>query len=278
MAERQRRESPRSVQAVGQVFSVKVVGHYVHLTLIASEVAEQARPGTFVALRIGDETSAMPLRRAFWVHRARQSGVYGGTVEVVFPVRGRATRWLAGLQTHDTVDIIGPVGRAFALPQEPVSCAVVGEGYGAAPMFMLGERLRERECAVHMVLGAPDERRLFGALEARRAAQSVTVTTLDGSVGIKGGIAGALPAVLARHHVDVVYACGPYGMLYDVARLAGSTGAWCQVAMEAPMACSVGLCLSCVVPVKGKDNITRPARCCVDGPVFAGERVDWGLM
>jgi dihydroorotate dehydrogenase electron transfer subunit len=271
-------KAPGPVQVMAQVFSVKMVGGYVHLTLIANDVAERARPGSFVALRIGGETSALPLRRSFWVHRARPSGVYGGTVEVVFPVRGQSTRWLSSLHAHDTVDVIGPVGRAFALPQEPVACAVVGEGYGAAPMFMLGGQLRERDCAVHMVLGAPDERRLFGALEARRAAQSVTVTTVDGSVGIKGGIAAALPAVLARHQVDVVYACGPYGMLYDVARLARSTGAWCQVAMEAPMACSVGLCLSCVVPVKGKDNITRPARCCLDGPVFAGERVDWGRM
>ena len=71
---------------------------------------------------------------------------------------------------------------------------------------------------------------------------------------------------------------GPHRMLREVAQLASSTGAWCQVAMEAPMACGVGLCLSCVVPVKGKDDVTRPARCCVDGPVFGGDRVDWGLM
>jgi dihydroorotate dehydrogenase electron transfer subunit len=278
MADRTGDESSRPLHVVAEVFSVKEVGHYVHLTLIAGEIAERARPGSFVAVRIGDETSAMPLRRAFWVHRARPSGVYGGTIEVVFSLRGPATRWLSGLRAHDEVDVIGPVGRAFALPQEPVVCAVVGEGYGAAPMFMLGERLRERGCAVHMVLGAPDERRLFGALEARRAAQSVTVTTVDGSVGIKGGLASALPALFARQPVDVVYACGPYGVLYDVARLARSTGAWCQVAMEAPMACGVGLCLSCVVPVRGKDNVTRPARCCVDGPVFAGDRVDWARM
>jgi dihydroorotate dehydrogenase electron transfer subunit len=260
------------------VFSVKPVGGYVHLTLIAGEVAARARPGMFVALGIGGETSGMLWRRPFWVHRARPSGVYGGTIEVVFPVRGAATRWLGDLHNHDKVDVLGPLGRAFALPQEPVACAVVGEGYGAAPMFMLGERLRERDCAVHMLLGAADERRLFGALEARRAAQSVTVTTVDGSVGITGGVIKALPALLARHRVDVVYACGPYGMLHDVAQLARSSGAWCQVAMEAPMACGVGLCLSCVVPVKGRDNITRPARCCVDGPVFGGDRVDWALM
>ena len=67
-----------------------------------------------------------------------------------------------------------------------MACALVGGGYGSAPLFRLAERLRERGCAVHMVLGAATETRLFGVLEAKRSAQSVTVTTVDGSVGIKG--------------------------------------------------------------------------------------------
>jgi len=278
MAEGPRRRHPGPVHVDGRVLSLKQVGDYMHLTLIAPGIAERARPGTFVTLGIGGETSAMLQRRPFWLHRARPSGVYGGTVEVVFGVRGPATRWLAGLRAHDSVDVIGPVGRPFALPEEPAACAVVGHGYGAAPMFMLGERLRERDCAVHMVLGAADERGLFGALEARRAAHSVTVTTADGSVGIKGRVTTALPAVLGRQRIDVVYACGPLGMLREVANLARTAGAWSQVAIEAPMACGLGLCLSCVVPVRGKDDVTRPARCCVDGPVFGGDRVDWALL
>src|SRR6478609_11311756 len=67
MADGQRRDSPSAVQVEGQVFSVKPVGDYVHLTLIAGEVAERARPGMFVALGIGGETSAVLSRRPFWV-------------------------------------------------------------------------------------------------------------------------------------------------------------------------------------------------------------------
>jgi dihydroorotate dehydrogenase electron transfer subunit len=197
---------------------------------------------------------------------------------VVFTVRGPATRWLADLRAQDRVDLIGPLGRPFALPREPVTCLVVADGYGSAPMFMLGEHLRERDCSVHMVLGAASERGLFDAREARRAAQSVTITTLDGSVGIKGAVVTPLPAVFARHQIDVVYAAGPLAMLREVAGLARASGAWCQVAMEASMACGVGLCQSCVLPVRGTDGITRPARCCVDGPVFGGDRVDWALL
>jgi dihydroorotate dehydrogenase electron transfer subunit len=260
-----------------QVVSMKEAGGYQRLTVVADAVAERARPGMFVTLRVGGDTSAMLRRRPFWVHRTRPSGVYGGTVEVVFAVRGPATRWLAGLSSAETVDVLGPLGRPFALPREPVVCALVGEGYGAAPLFLLGERLRERECGVHMVLGAVGERGLFGALEARRAALSVTVTTLDGSVGIKGDVVSALPPLLRRHGVDVVYACGSTRMLREVAQVARTAGAWSQVAVEAPMACGIGACLSCVVPVRAKNGTIRPARACVDGPVFAGDTVDWSL-
>ena len=93
----------------------------------------------------------------------------------------------------------------FKLPKEPVACALVGGGYGSAPLFGLAERLRERRCAVHMVLGAATEARLFGALEAKRSAQSVTVTTVDGSVGIKGLVTDALPGLITRNQIEVVY-------------------------------------------------------------------------
>lgn len=266
------------MQATCEVLSRKQIGGYHHLTLIADGIAQRALPGTFLAVASGGQMSGALQRRAFWLHQARPAGVYGGTVEVVFAVVGPGTRWLADLQPHDTVDVIGPLGRAFSLPQEPVACALVADGHGAAPMLMLADRLRERECAVHMVLGAANERGLLGGLHAKRSSQSVVVTTRDGSVGVSGTVVEALPAVLERRAVDVIYAAGPAGMLRGVVELARRAGAWSQVALEAPMPCGVGLCLSCVVPVIGADGVVRPARCCIDGPVFAGDKIQWSLL
>ena len=263
------------LQVTATVFSLKRVGDYVHLTLVADGIAERVRPGSFVALSVGGEGSATLLRRAFSVYRARASGVYGGTVEVVFAPVGPGTRWLAGLRPNDPLDVIGPLGRPFSLPQEPVSCALVGGGYGSAPLFGLADRLRERGCGVHMVLGAATESRLFGVLEARRAAASVTVTTLDGSVGIRGVVTDPLPDLLRRHEVDVVYSCGPMGMLRAVTAVATEHGAWSQTAVEEAMACGIGVCMTCVLPVRGDDNVVRMVRSCVEGPVFAGHSVQW---
>jgi dihydroorotate dehydrogenase electron transfer subunit len=263
------------VQVEAEVFSNKRVGDYHHLTLVADGVAERTRPGNFVALAIGGESSAALLRRSFSVYRVRRAGVYGGTVELVVAAVGTGTRWLAALRPHDRVDLVGPLGKPFSLPQEPIACALVGGGYGSAPMFALAERLRERGCQVHMVIGAATESRLFGVLDARRAASSVTVTTVDGSVGIRGLVTDPLPDLLDRASVEVVYACGPMGMLAAVARVAAEHGAWCQTAVEESMACGVGVCMTCVLPVVGDDGVTRMVRSCVDGPVFAGDRVRW---
>jgi len=128
---------------------------------------------------------------------------------------------------------------------------------------------------VHMVLGASTEPRLFGALEARRSASSVVVTTEDGSVGIRGRVTDVLGEVVRRTGSAVVYACGPMGMLQAVAAEAEAHGAWSQCAVEEAMACGIGVCMTCVLPVVGEDGRTRMVRSCVEGPVFRGDRVRW---
>jgi dihydroorotate dehydrogenase electron transfer subunit len=267
-----------AVQVRGQVQSIRRVGAYLHLTLVAPGVPERTRPGHFVALAVGGDQSSMLLRRAFSVYRVREAGVYGGTVEIVFAAHGPGTQWLAERRPHDQIDVIGPLGRPFALPKEPVPCTLVAGGYGSAPMFALAERLKERGCGVHMVLGAATEARLFGVLEARRSAQSVTVLTEDGSVGQRGRVTDVLPALLTRTRSDVVYACGPMGMLRAVAAAADAHGAHSQCAVEEAMACGVGVCMTCVLPVAGDDGITRMVRSCVEGPVFRGDRVRWDAV
>jgi dihydroorotate dehydrogenase electron transfer subunit len=138
---------------------------------------------------------------------------------------------------------------------------------------MLAQALRDRECRVDMVLGAASEDRLFGALEAKRISASMTVTTDDGSVGVHGRVSDVIPALLERTNADVIYACGPMGMLKAVATIAEAQGITSQVAVEESMACGIGVCMTCVLPVVGDDGLTRMVRSCVEGPVFAGDRV-----
>ncbi|PSK96863.1 dihydroorotate dehydrogenase electron transfer subunit [Murinocardiopsis flavida] len=259
------------VQMRSPVLTVRRVDAYVAITVVAPGVAERFRSGQFVSVAVGGDQSSMLLRRPFAVHDVKPD--HGGTVEFRFAVRGQGTAWLADRRSRDLLDIVGPLGRPFPLPRDPVNCVLVGGGSGSAPLFPLAQALRRRGCRVDFVIGAASADRVFGAIGARRVAETATFTTDDGSFGVRGTVVDALPGVIEDARSDVVYACGPMPMLREVSALAANFGVPVQVSVEEAMACGVGVCMSCVLPVVGDDGITRMARSCVDGPVFRGERV-----
>jgi dihydroorotate dehydrogenase electron transfer subunit len=263
------------VQVQGEVLSMRRVGAYHAMTIVAPGIAERTKPGHFVALQVGGSESSMLLRRAFAIYDVKERGVYGGTVEFVFSVHGKGTAWLAARRPQDKLDVVGPLGRPFRLPQGRVNATLVGGGYGSAPLLPLARVLRDRGCRVDFVLGAASIDRLFGQLDAKRMSSSIAVTTDDGSLGEQGRVSDVLPTVLDRTACDVVYACGPMAMLRAVSELAAQRGIPAQVAVEESMACGIGVCMTCVLPVIGDDGVSRMVRSCVEGPVFLGDRVRW---
>jgi dihydroorotate dehydrogenase electron transfer subunit len=263
------------VQVQGEVLSVRRNGAYISMTVVAPGIAELTRPGHFVAVQVGGPESSMLLRRAFAIYDVKERGVYGGTVEFIFAVHGKGTAWLAARRPQDKLDLVGPLGKPFRLPAQPVTATLVGGGYGSAPLLPLAAALRDRGCRVDFVLGAASADRLFGQLDAKRIATSHTVTTDDGSMGTQGRVSDVLPHLLDKTGSEVVYACGPMAMLRAVSALAGERDIPCQVAVEESMACGIGVCMTCVLPVVGDDGQTRMVRSCVEGPVFLGDRVRW---
>lgn len=259
----------------GVLVANRPAGAYRHLTLAAPGIAGKARPGQFVALTVGGDTSALLLRRCFSIHGVASQGPHGETVDVVVDAHGPGTSWIAAMEPGDRTSVIGPLGRSFPLPSLPESCVLVGGGYGSAPLFWLAEKLRAQGCSVQIVLGAATAQRLFGLALARRSADGVTVTTDDGSLGHRGWVSDILPEVLHDSGASVVYACGPMAMLEAVTRIAAAHEAVAQVAVEEAMACGVGVCMTCVIPVRRADGRTRMVRSCLDGPVFRGDLVRW---
>lgn len=264
--------SPRQFDTT--IVSLEPVGSYLHLVLEApDDVVSAVQPGHFVAVAVGGIGGGMLLRRAFSIHDAAD-----GRIEVVFAPHGQGTRWLAGCTAGDVVNVIAPLGTPFSLPTSPMGAVLVAGGYGAAPMAMLARALRARGCQVAAVLGAAQHDRLFGVLDLTRDADSVTVTTDDGSSGLRGRVTDALPAAIAGVEAQVVYACGPMPMLEAVARVAAEQGCYSQCAVEESMACGIGVCMTCVLPVIGDDGVTRMVRSCTEGPVFRGDRVRWDAV
>lgn len=268
--------------AAGEVLSHKKYGEKYHsLTVVSPDVGEAVRPGQFVNVKCGDERSFI-LRRPFSVYRVHKQGGWASTIEFVFDVRGPGTDYLSRLRAHATVDLLGPLGRGFALPSTRAHCLLVGGGIGAAPLFFLADELRNDGHRVDVVLGARTAGLLLNAIEARRLASVCRVTTEDGSTGDRGRVTDVLAETMERCETEVVYACGPHPMLAAVSQACVDAGVPVQVAVEELMGCGYGVCMTCVMPLRRParpgeepDDTVLYARTCTDGPVFNGAAVVW---
>ena len=263
-------------RARAEILSTRRLGAYQSLTLVAPEIAERARPGQFVAAAMPEDRNFL-LRRHLTIHQSSRRGGWAGTLEfVVEPGAGPGTTWLSELRAHGSIDIIGPLGKAFSYPKRLTNCLLVGHGRSVAGLYFLGQELVARGKRVDMVIGGSTMDTVFKPIEAKRLSQLVTVVTDDGTLGERGSVVDALPEAVARGGAQVVYAAGAPALLREVAALCRDRKLPAQVAVEERMGCGYGLCGTCAVPLAFKDGSGWDhARACVDGPVFNPARVLW---
>ena len=124
------------------------------MVFAVGELAGAAKPGNFVAISVGGESSRMILRRAFAISRITHGSASGGAMELIVAPFGSGSKWLCAQEEGVELDIVAPLGRAFGIPTTPVNALLVGGGYGSAPLFGLAEVLKARGCKVDMLLGA----------------------------------------------------------------------------------------------------------------------------
>jgi dihydroorotate dehydrogenase electron transfer subunit len=252
------------VHLSAEVLATKKVGAFHHLHLVAGDVGERSRPGSFLAVSLAGHLA----RRAFWIHRVGPMGGHRAVVEIVVEPRGAGSRALATLPVGARLAVTGPLGRAFALPRDPARCLLVGEGYAAAALTTLAERLRERGCGVRLVLGGADDDHVLEPLAARRSLGQVEVAVGD----LAAAVLRSLP------ETDVVYVAASEPTQRFVAGAVAGLDVTCQVALEQPLTCATGLCHGCPVPVLDDRGTPHVVRACVDGPVFRAGRVDWEAL
>ena len=221
-----------------------------------------ALAGQFVQVRVS-ETHDPFLRRPVSVHDDT-----GDRLVLLYRTVGRGTALLAAKNTGETLDLFGPLGSGFPLTDRPQAVVVAG-GIGAAPLYYLLRTLKQAGKQVSFFYGARNKAELLLRDEYRALAANYSEATDDGSAGTRSLVTQlAAPAIASLD--ATVYACGPSPMLREVARLAACCGRSCYLSLEAQLACGVGACLGCVVPVRGQEKYRRV---CVDGPVFAAGEV-----
>lgn len=267
-------------------------GNQYVLRLAAPRCAATASPGSFVHIQCNRD---IPMRRPLSIMRADAAG---GCIEVLFKVVGRGLEALAAARVGERVNLIGPIGQGFVPdPLRPVT-VLIGGGVGIPPVVFLAERLAEqrgRPWQLIAFLGselpfpfraAADESPLPGLDHRWNACmpalrdRGVTsrLATLAGFDGCYPGYVTALAGewLAAQHRSNLgqvaLFACGPQPMLHATARLAREFGLPCQVCLEEFMACGVGGCAGCAVPVLTEEGPAMK-RVCVDGPVFDAQAV-----
>lgn len=229
-------------------------------------LANTSQPGNFLHLKV----EGVILRRPFSVHRVEDD-----TLSVLFKVRGRGTRALAGYRRGMWLDVIGPLGCGFRLPKPAAKNRrdiLVAGGIGVAPFIFLaqtlarGSRLKALGSRV-VLLGAKSKDEVLCEKEFKQLGWQVKVATEDGSRGFKGTVTQLLKNKLSTIDYRLstnIYACGPTEMFKAIHTFtAGRSDIDCQVSFEQFMGCGLGVCCACVIKTRyGYKKV------CTDGPVF----------
>jgi len=265
-------------QLLTPIVSNKKVGQYHQIIINVGDLAGLCKPGNFAAINVGGDTSSMILRRAFAISRVSVNSSFGGTMELIVAPHGQGSKWLCAQGEGVVLDIVAPLGTAFGIPTEPVPVLLVGGGYGSAPLFGLAEVLNARGCRVDMILGASTASKIYAPMEGKRAVNSMRIYTEDGSMGQAGRVTDPIPEIIKDLDIAVVYSCGPMPMLSAITKITDEFSVVHQCAVEEAMACGIGVCMTCVLPVENEDGTVSMLRSCIDGPVMDGSKVQWNLV
>lgn len=267
-----------AVQVTATVISNKRVGAYHQIILSVGDAVRHCRPGNFIAIQVGGQSSRMVLRRAFAISRTSENAQFGGTIELIVAPHGSGSKWLCSQMEGSEVDVVTPLGKAFGIPTEPANALLIGGGYGSAPLFGLADLLKSRGCRVDMVLGASVGSKIYAPMEGKRSVNSLKIFTEDGSMGETGRVTSQLAQIIAERDVEIIYSCGPMAMLKAITGIATEHGVIHQASVEESMACGIGICMTCVLPVRADDGSISMKRSCIDGPVMDGATVCWDLV
>ena len=240
----------------------------VQLQIEAPLVANKARPGQFIILRVDEEGERIPLTVA-GVNKEK------GTVKIIFQVVGGTTEKLSHKEEGDYIqDFVGPLGVATHLDVLKKVC-IVGGGVGCAIAMPIAEALHEMGADVTSIIGFRNKDLLILEDEFRACSNTLRIMTDDGSYGEHGNVTVPLKEMLeAGEKFDMIITIGPLIMMKFVVATAKPFGTPVTASMNPIMIDGTGMCGGCrlTLNVDGK-KVTKFA--CVDGPDFNGYEIDF---
>lgn len=257
-------------EPTARIANVERWGDYHLFSIETREMADRARPGQFLMIRISSQLDPL-LRRPISIH-ARENDL----VEIFFQVAGRGTEILAEKKIGDTLDIIGPLGKGFSIDERLKGRRVlcVGGGRGIAPLYFLAKELRACGASPMVLYGGNTAADIPLRTRFEEAGLSILCSTEDGSFGFKGFVTGLAAHEIEAHPPAFLFACGPDAMMRAASRLAESRGIPAEFSLESHMGCGIGACWGCVKRIR-RGRQEGWVKICEEGPVFPREEIVW---
>ena len=240
-------------QGFFEIIENKALTDSVYKMVLKGDTSAITAPGQFVNILL----DGLYLRRPISV-----CNVDGDQLTIIYKVVGKGTGKMAAMQTG-TLDILTGLGNGYDLTVSGESPVLLGGGVGVPPMYLLCRELIERGKRVHVILGFNTQNEVFYEEEFKKLGAEVTVTTVDGSYGMKGFVTDAMKTL----DYTYFYTCGPEPMLKAVYKTSVTSG---QMSFEKRMGCGFGACMGCSCK-----TITGYKRICKEGPVMRKEEILW---
>jgi len=230
----------------------------------APDIAEKAKPGQFVIIRVDEKGERIPLTLVDW-EKDKEA------ITLIFQEVGVSTRKLGMLEVDDEIlNIVGPLGNPSDIKHHG-SVAVVCGGVGTAAAYPLAKAFKEEENKVISIVGARTKELLILEDEMKSVSDEFYVSTDDGSKGYKGFVSDMLKGLIEKgYRFDVVYAIGPPLMMRATSEVTRPHGIKTIVSLNPIMVDGMGMCGACRVTVSGQTKFA-----CIDGPDFDGHQVNF---
>ncbi|MFG6497415.1 dihydroorotate dehydrogenase electron transfer subunit [Fictibacillus sp. UD] len=239
--------------------NTEIARNIFEMKLTGPGVGSMTAPGQFLHVSVGNHTSKL-LRRPLSicdVDFEREE------VTLLYRAQGDGTKQISEKQTGEVVDVLGPLGNGFDMDEVDVkrSALLIGGGIGVPPLYYLGKQLKNAGVEVTFILGYQSFEDSFYVDKFKEIGETI-VTTVDGSLGIKGFVTDAMERCMEE--APVIYSVGPAVMLKAVEDRAGSLDGY--LSLEERMGCGIGACFACVCPTETRKS--GYVKICSDGPVF----------
>ncbi|MBR3591941.1 MAG: dihydroorotate dehydrogenase electron transfer subunit [Clostridia bacterium] len=240
-------------QGIFKISENKKLVENVYRMVLVGDTSDITACGQFINIQL----DGLYLRRPISVCDCDETAV-----TIIYKVVGKGTEQMSKMIVGDTLDVLTGLGNGYDLSLSGNAPVLLGGGVGVPPLYMLAKKLVAQGKKVSVILGFNTQSEVFYEQEFKDLGCDVTVTTVDGSYGVKGFVTNAYP-----NDYTYFYTCGPEPMLKAIYKTSKTSG---QMSFEERMGCGFGACMGCSCK-----TIAGYKRICKDGPVMQKEEILW---